>query len=323
MAAIRVAVVGAGRIAARHLEVLKALPDVAVAGFFSRTRARAEALARQHGAGIVAQDLEALVREARPDALLILVSAASIYPVALAALEFGLPVFLEKPAGLTPEQTGELAVRARAKGIPTMVGYNRRYYSVFHRGIERLAGYGCLLGIAIEGHERIGRVRATGAHPEEVLRAWLFANATHTIDLLRLFGGEVREVRGFAYRRQEPLVDGIAAALEFENGALGQYGAHWLSPSGWRVALYGEGISVEFAPLEHGRWIDDNGGSGTLVPSAQDERFKPGLFGQMQAFCALARGGVLTWPALDLAGAHSTMRLAEALAKGAKALPSS
>ena len=317
MAPLRIAVVGAGRIAAKHLEVLRELPAVSVAAICSRTRTKAEKLAQQFGVRTVADDMGLLVRETRPDALLILVSAASVYPVALEALEFGLPLFIEKPAGLDPEETGRLAERARARGVPNMVGYNRRFYSVFHRGIDLLRKSGRLLGVAVEGHERIDRIRAAGSHPERVLQAWLYANATHTIDLLRFFGGEVRDLRGFARRQREPLVDGIAAALEFENGALGQYGAHWLSPAGWRASLYGEGLSVEFAPLESGRWTDADGKHGSLVPSPEDARFKPGFFGQMQAFCALAHGGTLAWPATDLEGAHATMRLAEALARGA------
>lgn len=317
MAPLQLAVVGAGRIATRHLEVLREMPAVSVAAICSRTRTKAEKLAQEFGIRTVADDMGSLVRQARPDALLILVSAASAYPVALEALELGLPLFIEKPAGLDPEETGRLAEHARARGVPNMVGYNRRFYTVFHHGIERLRQSGRLLGVAVEGHERIDRIRATGRHPERVLQAWLYANATHTIDLLRFFGGEVRDLRGFARRQREPLVDGIAAALEFEDGALGQYGAHWLSAASWRASLYGEGISVEFAPLESGRWTDANGGQGILEPSVEDARFKPGFFGQMQAFCALARGGALAWPATDLQGAHATMRLAEALARGA------
>lgn len=317
MAKLKVGVVGAGRIAARHLEVLQSLPGVTLAGICSRTRAKAETLAREHGIATVTDDMDALIAETRPDALLLLVSVAEMHRTVLQALEYGLPLFIEKPAGLDPRQTGELAEHAHAKGVPSMVGYNRRFYSVFRQGMDRLRQSGRLLGLAVEGHERIQLVRATGIHPDEVLRAWLYANGTHTVDLLRFFGGEVRQVRSFARRVQEPLVDSMAAALEFEDGTLGQYGAHWLSAAGWRVSLYGEGIAVEFAPLEAGRWIDASGAQGTFEANPEDRRFKPGFHGQMVAFCALARGAALAPAAIDLAGAHRTMLLAEALAQGA------
>jgi predicted dehydrogenase len=319
MKPLRIGIVGAGRIAEKHLEVLKELPGTTLAGICSRTRAKAETLAEAHGVRAVAQDLEALMRECAPDALLVLVSAASVYPVALEALRLGIPLFIEKPAGLSPQETGRLAELARSGAVANMVGYNRRFYSVFHRGIDLLRGKGALLGLAIEGHERIAAARLAGTHPTQVLDAWLYANATHTIDLLRFFGGEVAEVRPFAARAREPVADQIAAALRFRNGVLGTYQAHWQSPAGWRASLYAEGLAIEYRPLETGRWIASDGESGDLVPSAEDRRFKPGFHGQMQAFCALARGGRLAWPAIDLEGAHRTMLLAEALVQGARA----
>lgn len=319
MKPLRIGVVGAGRIAEKHLEVLKELPATTLAGICSRTRAKAEELAQACGIRAVARDLDALVRQCAPDALLVLVSAASVYPVALEALRLGVPLFIEKPAGLDPEETWTLAQAAKATGAVTMVGYNRRFYSVFRRGIDLLARAGDLLGVAVEGHERIAAARAAGTHPERVLQAWLYANSTHTIDLLRFLGGEIAEVKHFAARRSEPLADHLAATLRFSSGALGTYQAHWQSPAGWRAALYGEGLAIEYKPLETGRWIDARGGQGVIEPSAEDARFKPGFYGQMQAFCALARGGRLTWPAVDLAGAHQTMLLAQSLASGAAA----
>jgi predicted dehydrogenase len=314
--ALAIGVIGAGRIAEKHLEVLAALEDVRIAGIASRRRDPAERLAARFGAGCVAADLDELCARAAPDALLVLVSAASMRAVGLEALRRGLPCFLEKPAGLAPEETLELAQAAARSGAPSMVGYNRRFYSVFHAGLERLRRHGGVLGIAVEGHERIGAVRAAGRHPPQVLDAWIFANATHTIDLLRLFGGEIAELHPLAARVREPRGDQFAAAMRFAGGALGTYQAHWLSPAGWRVALFGDGIEVEFEPLESGRWRGADGAGGAIEPSAEDARFKPGFYGQMRAFCALARGAPTAWPAADLAEAHRTMLLAQSLCAG-------
>jgi len=318
---IRLGVVGAGNIAAQHLEVLRALPGATVAGIASRTRARAEALAARYGIGGVYDDLDALVRGARPDALLVLVSVAAVHDVALAALGHGLPLFIEKPAGLSAGETERLAREAERRGVLTMVGYNRRYYSIFRQGLEIVRRHGPLMAVMIEGHERMAAVRAAGKHPEPVLAAWLYANGTHTIDLLRYFGGEVTTAHCLAHRYQEPLGDQFAALLEFDSGAMGEYSSHWLSPGGWRVALCGRGVTVEFKPLEAGRWTDAAGKVHEIVPDEADRRFKPGFYAQMQAFCELARGAAPAWPLQDLAGALRTMRLAERMAAGAVARP--
>lgn len=315
---LRLGIIGAGKIAAQHLGVLAEIPKVRVVGITSRTRARAEALATQFGIERVSANADALVREARPDALLILVSVASIFEVVRDAIAFGLPLFIEKPAGMTAAETAELAEAARKRGISTMVGYNRRYYSIFQRGLEIVRRHGPLMAVMVEGHERMAAIRATGKHPEPVLSAWLYANGTHTIDLLRYFGGEVTTAHCLAHRYEEPLGDQFAAIMEFDSGAMGEYSSHWLSPGGWRVALCGRGVTVEFKPLEAGRWTDASGRVHDILPDEMDRRFKPGFYHQMQAFCELARGGAPTWPLQDLEGAHRTMLLAERMSVGAR-----
>lgn len=315
---LRLGIVGAGKIALQHCQVLQAVRGVRIAGIASRTRARAEQLAQDSGAEGVYDDVRALVREARPDALLVLVSAAAMFEVALECLDYGLPLFLEKPAGLSPAQTGQLALEAGTRGVATMVGYNRRYYSIFREGLDIVRRHGPLMAVAIEGHERIAAVRATGKHPDAVLAGWLYANGTHTIDLLRYFGGEVTTAHCLAHRYDEPLGDQFAAIMEFDSGAMGEYSSHWLSPGGWRVTLCGRGVTVEFKPLEAGRWTDATGKVHDILPDEMDRRFKPGFYHQMRAFCDLARGARPEWPLQDLEGAHRTMLLAERMAAGAR-----
>lgn len=313
MADLRIGIVGAGGIAVKHLEVLSALPGAALAGIATRTRTRAEALAKQFGGAPVFGDLDALVSGAKPDALMVLVSADQVAPVARDALRFGLPLFIEKPAGLDPRESGELAAQAERLGVRTMAGYNRRHYSIFREGLEIVRRHGPLMGVLVEGHERITAVRKVGKHPQHVLGAWLYANATHTIDLLRFFGGEVADVHCISARYREPLGDQFGAVLDFESGAVGHYVSHWLSPGGWRVVLYGDGVTVEFRPLESGHWTDSAGEIHPIQPSLEDQRFKPGFYGQLQAFCRLVRDPGARSSG-DLADAHKTMLLAERMA---------
>jgi predicted dehydrogenase len=318
---VRIGVIGAGGIAVKHLEVLDAVPGATLAGITSRTRSRAESLAARFGGAPVFDDAESLVREARPDALMVLVSVDQIYDTVRSAMRFRLPVFIEKPAGLTPGESAHLAQLAESLGLRTMVGYNRRHYSIFRTGLDIVSSRGPLMGVLVEGHERMAAVRRAGKHPQQVLASWLYANATHTIDLLRFFGGEAKEVHCLTHRYREPLGDQFGALVEYESGAMGHYVSHWLSPGGWRVVLYGDGISVEFKPLESGRWTDESGEAHEIAPSPEDQRFKPGFFGQMQAFCNLVRDPDARSPE-DLAGAHRTMLLAERMAQAAVDRPS-
>lgn len=311
---VRLGIVGAGRIAAEHLKVLRSIPAAEAVGLVSRTRLKAQALAAEFGVPTVGDDLADLVDRAQPDGLLILVSADQIYDVTCSALGFGIPLFIEKPPGLFPGETWRLAHLARARGIKTMVGYNRRFYSVFQKGLEIIRRNGPLLSVLVEGHERMASVRDARGHPEHILSRWLYANATHTIDLLRFFGGEVQDMHVIAHRYQEAGGDQFSAIMNFACGAMGTYISHWLSPGGWRVVLYGQGVTVEFQPLESGRWTDAIFQTHEIEPDREDQQHKPGFYRQIAAYCDMVQGGNLSWPGQDLEGAYQTMRLAARLA---------
>ncbi|MFA4905588.1 MAG: Gfo/Idh/MocA family oxidoreductase [Candidatus Margulisiibacteriota bacterium] len=311
MKKVKLGLVGAGWVAKQHLEVIRVIGEVECVGITSRTKAKAEALARQYEIPLVADDLDALVGQANPDALMILVSEEQMFKVASSAMKYGLPLFVEKPAGLLPEENRKLAELAKQNKIPTMVGFNRRYYSLFHKGLEIIKDHGRLLGVAVEGHERMWRVREGGKFSEYVLDNWIYANSTHTIDLLRFFGGEVKDLKVIAHQIKEKRGDQFAAIAELGSGAIGSYLANWYSPGGWKVVLYGEGVTVEFKPLENGRWIDKTFDTHEIEVDEVDKKFKPGFYRQMEAFSKLVADSKVTWPTLDLNGAYETMRLAE------------
>lgn len=310
----RVAVIGAGWIAKQHLETLRMVEGIEVVGICSRTRAKAEELAKEYAIKDVADSVEELVQISKPDALMVLVSVDQMYPVTDEALVYHLPLFVEKPAGMLPEQNHVLAQKAIEQNIRTMVGFNRRYYSIFHKGIEIVKQHGALLGVVIEGHERMWRVREGEKFSKTELDNWIYANSVHTIDLLRFFGGEPSNIHAITHRQYgEYRGDQFAAVMELESGALGNYSAHWYSPGGWRVVLYGEGVTVDFQPLEKGVWIDRKFDRHEIVPDDVDVRGKPGFIRQMEAFRDLVQLGKFVPPMQDLAESYHTMALAQAM----------
>jgi predicted dehydrogenase len=302
------------------MKAIKAFPhEVEAVGVLSRTALKSEAFAREHGIPVVARDMADMVQQSQPDALMILVSEDQMKKAVLEAMGFGLPLFIEKPAGLTPEDNLELAQAAEKHKIRTMVGFNRRYYSIFHQGIEIIRRHGQLRGVVVEGHERMWRVRAGCKFPEAVLEQWIYANSTHTIDLLRFFGGEPRNISAITHSRMEKKGDQMAAIMEFESGAIGNYSAHWYSPGGWRVVLYGDGVTVEFKPLESGRWTNEKFETVDITPDDIDVQVKAGFGGQIRAFVKLVSDNDRSWPLLDLRGAYETMLLAQKMClKGGK-----
>ena len=308
---VKLGLIGAGHIAKQHLEVLEKVGGMEAVGITSRTKAKAQDLARQYRIGVCADDIDSLVNQAKPDALMVLVSENQVCSVVSSVIPLGLPLFIEKPAGLSSKENLKLANLAKEYAVSTMVGFNRRYYSIFHKGIKIIKDHGPLLGILVEGHERMWRVREGKKFSEDVLSNWIFANSTHTIDLLRFFAGEPKEIKSFARSYLESGGDQFAAIIQLDSGTIGHYLAHWYSPGGWKVVLFGDGVTVEYEPLEKGRWIDKSLESHEIVPDDVDLKYKPGFFRQMEAFGRLVRNGRPEWPILDLEGSYKTMLLAK------------
>ena len=114
----------------------------------------------------------------------------------------------------------------------------------------------------------------------------------------------------------EALGDQFGAVIEFKSGAIGQYQAHWYSPGGWRVVLYGDGVTVEFKPLETGVWTGKDFQPQAIEPEECDKKFKAGFYQQLVAFGKLVRGEKLAWPLQDLPGSYATMVLAKKITQG-------
>lgn len=280
-----------------------------MAGITSRTISKAEALARTFYINNVYKNIDSLIEKCSLDALMILVSANQIYDVAKKLIPARIPLFIEKPAGIVSDEATTLLKLADKYGTKNQVGYNRRYYSIFHKGMELIKQKGGgLLGLAVEGHERFWKITNRDI-PNEIKENWIYCNSSHTIDLLRFFGGEIKKINSLVKSLKEKNGDQFVASMEFESGALGTYTSHWFSPAGWTITLYSDGITVKYKPLEKGVWIDTNLNEHEIHPDEVDINYKPGFFRQMESFIRMVRNGSLESPGINLEEALKTMEL--------------
>ena len=316
---MRVAVIGAGNIAEKHLEVLHAFSDVELTAICSRGHPRIDALADRFAIREKFSDYRKMLDTVSADAVFVLVSAMQITTVAAECLKRGIPTLIEKPPGLSARETESLASIAQETSCLNMVALNRRFYSVMRRAREEILSVGPLVSVLVEGPERLGEVKAVGIHPPEIIAGLLFANSIHCIDLLRYFGGDVEHISATSSQWDEEQKNSFGALMKFENGATGHYIAHWMSPASWAVTLYGMGRRVSLNPLEKGTLIDSDRSERMLPVDDVDVKFKPGLYGQNRFFLdAVKERRPIAYPASDLADAAKTMRLIEAISGGTK-----
>lgn len=237
---LRIAMVGTGGFAARHLEVLAREGAVEVAGHVSRTLAPAEAQARRYG-GRAYADVDELLAHERLDAAWITVPPHAHGPIEHALIAAGVPFFVEKPLS-GDRATGEAIARAVADaGLIAAVGYHWRALDTIAELRARLAA-----GPPV--------ALVTGAwHSSTPPPAWwrkqassggqFVEQATHLLDLARHLLGEAAVTHAAADRRERPRFPDAdvpavgAATLRFAAGALGVFTATCLLGASARVEL--------------------------------------------------------------------------------------
>jgi predicted dehydrogenase len=137
---LRTAVVGGGLIAqAIHLPNLARLADefelVAIADVSARV---ADGLAAQYAPARAYTDWRTLLGDERLDAVVVCSPHATHAEVALAALDRGVHVLVEKPLCIAPDDAAAICRRRDETGLVVQVGYMKRYDPAYEAFLDAL-----------------------------------------------------------------------------------------------------------------------------------------------------------------------------------------
>jgi UDP-N-acetylglucosamine 3-dehydrogenase len=225
-APLRIGLAGLGAMGRNHLRVLASRPDVRLVAVADPVGDALAGAAAQSGAQPFAEP-GAMVAEAELDGLVIAAPTTAHVPLALAAIERGIAVLVEKPLAATVEEGMRIVAAARARGVPVQVGHVERFNpAVLELG--RLLGEGWLSSIYAIASRRAGpfpdRIRDVGVTVDL---------ATHDVDILSWIAGE-RPTRVYgetAQRIHADHEDLLFGLLHFPSGATGMLDVNWLTPA--------------------------------------------------------------------------------------------
>lgn len=124
---IRVGILGCGRIARVHIPYIRAYQNAQIVGVVDVNRGQAEALAKQYGIPAVYGDLTALLHEGRPDVVHIVTPPQTHADLAIAAMEAGVHVLVEKPMAVNAGEAEKMVHTARRLGVHLVVDHNRLF----------------------------------------------------------------------------------------------------------------------------------------------------------------------------------------------------
>ncbi len=122
--AVRIGVIGAGRMGKNHCRVVAGLRRATLAGVCDQNVQMGVAVARQYEAPFYASVDELLEHV---DAVTIAVPTTRHFEVVSRCLEMGVHVFVEKPITSTVEEADHLAAIAEASGLVVQVGHIERF----------------------------------------------------------------------------------------------------------------------------------------------------------------------------------------------------
>ena len=223
---LRVGLAGLGSMGRNHLRLLSDPSRARLAAVADPVAATLAAATAQNGAEGYA-DPQSMIADCDLDAVVIAAPTTAHVPLALAAIERGIAVLVEKPLAATVEEGMRIVDASRAAGVPVQVGHVERFNpAVLELG--RLIEAGWLSTIYSIASRRAGpfpaRIRDVGVTVDL---------ATHDADILSWIAGErPRRVYGETAQRihatNEDLLFGL---LHFPSGATGMLDVNWLTPA--------------------------------------------------------------------------------------------
>lgn len=238
---IRVGFVGAGELAnSVHYPSLASFRDVEIAAICDLDEKRLNNTAEKYGVENRFRDYRLMLDKVSLDAVYVVMAplptghyihAEPMVRIVIECLRRGKHVFIEKPPGVTVEETKSMAKAAEESGCKTMVGFNRRFIPVSReakRLVEESEPITCCL--AAFHKNMVGKPEPWGCVD------FLVADIIHAVDALRWMGGEVDRIVSYTSSFYAEYCNSFHALVKFKNGCVGHLCSNY--SSGGRVHYF-------------------------------------------------------------------------------------
>jgi predicted dehydrogenase len=286
---VPMAVVGLGFMGARWARVLAEHPLAQLRAVSDVREGVGRKTAEQLGTRFLPNALE-VASDRQIEAVVVCTPEHLHVEPALAAIDAGKTVLVEKPLAHTVDDAERIRARAEERGVPILTGHILRFearYAAARRTIEA----GELGAIQAVRHERVGTVGNQDILQGRTSIALYYG--VHEFDLARWYGGDVERI--YAERSDGVLrahgyeVDDLySAVFRFATGAHGTATIGWSLPrstAGYgmaEVTIIGERGAVQVVQGDVGLLVVDEGGA-----RHPDAYFAPEVHGRLRGALAV------------------------------------
>ena len=276
---------------------------------------RAREFCAEFGFARAHSDVETMLNKEILDGCVCVMPMERIVDLAVMLLERKIPSVIEKPLGVTREDSERLADTARRTGTPHMVSVNRRFMPYLNQAKSWAKNIGPLQYV------RATQVRHGRDEPD-----FIWSTAIHVLDALRHVAGEVGEFHTEVHR------PGLSTAwyvvsLRFESGASGRIEvlptagmveeSYDLFGEGFRARVVaGSGVQRSLQAWRAGQVVLENHSSKT-----EPEDLRNGSFEEVVEFVRALKTGERPWPSVEeiLPSARICFSIAESVARQTEA----
>ena len=239
MSKVGIGLVGFGAIARKHLATMRGCDDVDIVGVFDPSAA-ARAAAEKEGLRAFAGEDDFFAARGL-DGVILATPNQLHADGAVACIERGLPVLIEKPVSDTVAGGERILAAQRRRGTPVLVGHHRRHNPLIAKAREivrsgRLGRVTAIVGLTLflkpDEYFDVAWRREPGGGP-------VLINLIHDIDDLRFICGDIVAVEAMASsaRRGHAVEDTAAIVARFDNGALATLIVSDAVPAPWSWEL--------------------------------------------------------------------------------------
>jgi myo-inositol 2-dehydrogenase/D-chiro-inositol 1-dehydrogenase len=277
---------------------------------------RAREFCGEFGFARAYSDVETMLSKESVDGCVCVMPMERIVDLAVMMLERKIPSVIEKPLGVTREESERLAEVARRTGTPHMVSVNRRFMPYLNQARSWARSIGPLQYV------RATQVRHARDEPD-----FIWSTAIHVLDALRYVAGEVAEFHTEMHRQAELSTVWYVVSLRFESGASGRIEvlptagmveeSYDLFGEGFRARVVaGSGVQRSLQGWHAGQVVLENYSS-----KSEPEDLRNGAYEEVVEFVRALKTGERPWPSVEdiLPSSRICFAIAESVARETEA----
>ncbi len=155
---LRLAFIGCGGICQTHVAAISRIPELEIVAGCDINPERLEEMKNNHGITSLYEKWDDMLREVKPDVVDVCTPNGVHAPAAIAALNAGCHVIVEKPMAMSPAECEEMIAAAKKNGKLLCAGFQQRYNprSQFMKKLQEAGDIGDIMYVKCQALRRRG-----------------------------------------------------------------------------------------------------------------------------------------------------------------------